>query len=493
MAFKIPKEIQDIAVVLEADGHEGYLVGGCVRDLLLDESPHDWDIATDARPEDIQRLFPESFYENKFGTVTVVTKSKQASLQHIEVTPYRTEAGYSDRRHPDAVEFARTLDDDLRRRDFTVNAMAIKITARGGAQSSPAKIIDLFGGEDDLKKKIIRSVGDPKARFTEDALRLMRAVRLATTLGFEIEQRTASTIKEEAALIRFVAPERIRDELSKLMMADEPERGFEFMREFDLLSHIMPELLEGYEVGQNKHHIYTVWEHNIRALRCAADKKWSLEVRMGALLHDVGKPQSKRGDGADSTFYGHEIIGSKMATRILDRLKYPRQFVEKVSKLIYYHLFYYNVGEVTESSVRRLIRNVGPEDMEDLIRVRVCDRIGSGVPKAEPYKLRHFRFLVEKLSRDPISVGMLRVRGDDVMRIAKISPGPKIGFLLNILLEEVLDDPMLNKKSHLEGRLEELGAMSDTELKALADEAKKKAVAVEEAKVGEIKKRHWVK
>jgi poly(A) polymerase/tRNA nucleotidyltransferase (CCA-adding enzyme) len=214
---------------------------------------------------------------------------------------------------------------------------------------------------------------------------------------------------------------------------------------------------------------------------------------MAALLHDVGKPRAKRGDGPDSTFYGHEIIGAKMTETLLRRLKYSKQFNEKVTKLVRYHLFYYNVDEVGEASVRRLIRKVGPEDMEDLIKVRICDRIGSGVPKAEPYKLRHFRFLIEKLSRDPISVKMLKVNGADIMRVVGIDPGPKVGQLLNGLLEEVLDNPTLNTKKYLEGRILELGHMSEAELKALAEAAHHKSTALEEEEVGKIKKKHWVK
>jgi len=238
--------------------------------------------------------------------------------------------------------------------------------------------------------------------------------------------------------------------------------------------------------------VYTVWEHNLKAVKYAAEKKWPLDVRMAALFHDVAKPRCKRGEGPDSTFYGHDVVGAKMAKELLSRLKYPNQFVEKVAKLVRFHLFYYNVGEVSESSVRRLIKAVGLEDMEALIEVRICDRIGSGVPKAEPYKLRHFRFLVEKLSRDPISVKMLRITGDDVMRIAGMPPGPKIGFLLNILLEEVIDDPTRNRKKILEERVKELGAMIDEELQKLAADAKQKAIALEEQEVGVIKQKHWV-
>lgn len=473
-------------------GFEAYAVGGCVRDMLLGKVPADWDIATNARPEDIQRLFPDSFYENKFGTVTVVTTSKKGSLRHIEVTPYRAETVYSDRRHPDNIKFARTIEQDLKRRDFTINAMALQIPEIRH-QKPDFKVVDLFGGQKDIEDKLIRAVGNPEERFKEDALRLLRAVRIATQLDFDIEPHTARAMAKHANLLQAVSAERIRDEFSKLVMSDMPERGIEILRELQLLPYVMKELEEGYGIGQNKHHIFTVWEHNLNALKYAAEKKWPFDVRLAALLHDVAKPRCKSGDGPDSTFYGHDVVGAKMATQMLGRLKYPKDFTEKVSKLVRYHLFYYNVDEVTESSVRRLIAKVGLEDMEDLIRVRICDRIGSGVPKAEPYKLRHFRFLVEKLSRDPVSVKMLRLKGDDVMKITGIPPGPKVGFLLNILLEEAIDDPTLNQKQKLEKRVNELGAMSDEELKKLAADAKKKTIALEEQEVGTIKKRHWVK
>ena len=336
-------------------------------------------------------------------------------------------------------------------------------------------------------------MGNPALRFKEDALRLLRAVRIATELDFDIEPETAESIAGNANALQFVSRERVRDELSKLLQSSMPDRGLEILRELRLLPHVLKELEEGYGVGQNKHHIYTVWEHNLKAVAYAAEKKWPLDVRMASLLHDVGKPRSKQGDGPDSTFYGHDVIGARMVKEMLNLLKYPKDFTEKVVKLVRYHLFYYNVGEVTESSVRRLIARVGLEDMEDLIRVRICDRIGSGVPKAEPYKLRHFRFLVDKLARDPVSVKMLRVKGDDIMHLTELPAGPKIGFLLNILLEEVIDDPTKNQKKLLETRIKELNAMSDEELEKLAADAKKKAIALESQEVETIKQKHWVK
>lgn len=482
-----PKEIDEVIGELQNAGFEAYLVGGCVRDLVMDATPTDWDMTTNARPEDIQRIFPDSVYDNAFGTVRVITRSDDPTLKTIEITPFRKEAIYSDKRHPDAVAFAHKLEDDLARRDFTVNAMAIKLL------KSDFVIIDLFEGQKDIEKKIVRAVGDPNARFNEDALRMMRAVRLAVQLGFAIDEETAHAIHARAGLLRFIAKERIRDEFIKIIMSERAAEGIEIMRRLGLLALFLPELEEGWKVGQNKHHIYTVWEHNLRALAHAAKEKWDLAVRIGALFHDIAKPRCKVGDGPDSTFYNHEVVGANVSFRILSRLRFSTDMTKKITKLVRYHLFYYNVDEVSESSVRRLIRRVGPEHMEDLIRVRICDRIGSGVPKAEPYKLRHFRFLVEKLQRDPISVRMLAINGDTIKKLTDVPQSPKIGFFLQTLLEETLDDPTKNTAEYLEQRVKKLAAMNDAELAALAKQAKEKALGLEEEAVGKMKQKHWVK
>ncbi len=497
--MKIPKEIKDVYNELTKAKHEAHLVGGCVRDLILGKKPKDWDITTNAKPAEIQKIFPDSFYENDFGTVGVKTGSEDPTLAVVEITPYRIEEKYSDKRHPDAVKFADKLEDDLKRRDFTINALALRL----GHGVSKLEVVDFFGGEKDLKNKIIRAVGKPEDRFEEDALRIMRAVRFASELGFpaqggpasgwSIEDKTREALIKKSGLLEFISKERIRDELIKMVESDGPSSGFEMMRELGILKHVMPELEEGWMVGQNKHHIYTVWEHNMRSMDYAAKEKWSFEIRLAALLHDVGKPRSKQGDGPDSTFYNHEMIGAKMTAEILSRLKFPKKTAEKIIKLVRFHLFYYNVDEVTESSVRRLLVKVGLEDMDDLIKVRMCDRIGSGVPKAEPYKLRHFKFMVEKVQRDPISARMLKIKGDDIMKICAIPAGPKIGAVLDVLLEEVLDDPKLNEKDYLSEKARKLCAMSDAELSEMRKDAKKKKVGLEEEEVGKIKKKYWVK
>ncbi|MBI2450340.1 MAG: HD domain-containing protein [Candidatus Nealsonbacteria bacterium] len=488
----IPKEVKSVIAKLKKKGYEAYIVGGCVRDFLRGVEPKDWDITTNAKPEEIRKTFARSFYENKFLTVTVQTASKDPTLKEIEVTTYRSEAKYTDKRHPDEVKYAKTLEEDLARRDFTVNAMAVGLTP-GVARETPG-VEDPFGGQKDLETKFLRTVGEPEERFGEDALRMMRAVRFAVTLGedWQIEPKTAEAIKKNAPWLQAISHERVRDELLKIIMSERAMEGISLLRELTLLKYIIPELEEGYGVGQNKHHIYNCYEHSLLSLKYAAQKGFNMEVRLSALLHDVGKPRAKRGEGQDSTFYNHEVIGARMTAGILNRLKFPTKEIEKITKLVRYHLFYYNVDEVGDSSVRRLVRQVGPENMEELLQVRMSDRIGSGVPKAEPYKLRHLKYVVEKVSRDPISAKMLKADGNDVMKQLKIGPGPKIGQILDVLLGHVLNDPKNNKKEWLEKEIAKLGKLSDKELKDLAEEGRKEREKLETKRDQMTKSKYWV-
>jgi len=486
--MEIPKEVLEVVEKLKENGFEAYIVGGCVRDFLRGVEPEDWDVTTNAKPEEIMKIFPKSFYENKFLTVTVLTGSQNPKLKEIEITTFRKEAKYTDKRHPDFVGFAKTLEEDLARRDFTINAMALKI------ENGKLQIVDLFNGKEDLKNKIIRAVGDPRERFSEDALRMMRAVRFSVTLGegWKIEEKTKEAIKENAFWISAISKERIRDEFLKIIMSERAAEGIERMRQLGLLKYIIPELEEGYKVTQNKHHIYDCYEHYLRSLDFAAKKGFNMYVRLAALLHDIGKPRTKKGEGPDATFYGHEIVGAKMTAQILNRLRFPKKDIEKIVKLVRYHLFYYNPGEVGESSVRRLLRKVGKENIEELIQVRMADRIGSGVPKAEPYKLRHLRYMIEKVSRDPISVKMLKVDGNDVMEILKIKPGPKVGQILQILLEKVIEDPKKNEENFLKEEIKKLGKLPDEELKRLAKEAREKIEKIEQKRDEMTKRKYWV-
>ncbi|NLZ74535.1 HD domain-containing protein [Candidatus Falkowbacteria bacterium] len=464
----IPKYLYKIAQKLKDSGYEAYLVGGCVRDILMEKNPQDWDMTTDARPEEILAVFPEGKYENDFGTVLLPIRleKKEGELKGqlqdvIEITTYRSEQGYSDRRHPDSIQFETKLDKDLERRDFTINALALDLTQEN-------KIIDLFGGEKDIKKKIIRAVGEPSDRFKEDALRMLRAIRLSAQLGFKIEEKTKRAIVKLAGSIKFVSKERIRDELIKILASDRPAEGIMLLHDCKLLQYIIPELEQGVGVAQDRHHIYPVFKHNILSLKHCPSKEWP--VRLAALLHDVAKPKTRKIINGVATFYNHEHLGAKMVAKILARLKFSAADQARIVNLIKNHMFYYNVGEVSAASVRRLIVKVGKENLKDLIDLRIADRLGSGTPKAMPYKLRHLEYMLEKVQNDPVSVKMLKINGDDIMRILNIPPGPKIGAILDVLLGEVIENPKLNVKKVLEKRVKELNEFDLSELRLRAKE-----------------------
>ncbi len=462
--MNIPKYIFDIVNRLQAADYGAYVVGGCVRDLIMNRTPKDWDITTDARPEQILEVFPEGKYENSFGTVILpVRLGGDASAKPddvVEITTYRSEQGYSDRRHPDTVSFETELDKDLERRDFTINALALN-------PNEPDDIIDLFGGRKDIRVKIIRSVGEPSDRFKEDALRMLRAVRFSSELGFDLEPKTQRGIVKLAGSLKFVSPERIRDELVKILASDRPAQGITLLHETKLLQYILPELEQGVDVKQDRHHIYTVFKHNLLSLEHCPSREWP--VRLAALLHDIGKPKTRKIIGGIATFYNHEYVGAKMVERIMTRLKFPNEQRDRVINLVKNHMFYYNVGEVTAASVRRLIVKVGRQNLKDLIDLRIADRLGSGTPKAKPYKLRHLEFMMEKVQNDPISVKMLSLKGDDIMKLLNIPAGPKIGAILDVLLSEVIDDPSLNQIEILSKRAKELGEL---DLAALRESAK---------------------
>lgn len=504
--MNIPQEVKNIIVKLQEAGFEAYAVGGCVRDLLLGQKPKDWDIATNALPEQIQQVFSDSFYENEFGTVGVKTGSENESLKIVEVTTYRVDAKYTDKRHPDSVSFTRNLQEDLARRDFTINAMALRLVPSGGTRSGQApkiEIVDLFNGQEDLKNGLIRAAGEPDKRFNEDVLRMLRAVRLSVEHSFTIHSDTAEAIRKNAGWLQAVSKERVRDELVKIIMSPRPDEGIVLMHDLDLLQYVIPELVKGVGVAQNRHHIYSVFEHGVLSLKFAvypvksfklksdgASKNSNLVVRLAALLHDIAKPQAKRGEGPDATFYNHDIMGARAAVRILERLRFSNDIIERVANLVRHHMFVYDVGVVTEAGVRRLLARVGPANMADLLALRIADRLGSGVPKAQPYRLRHFQYMVERVQHDPISVKMLPINGHDIMEILKIEPGPKIGAILDVILAEVIEDPTKNEKEVLAERAKELNEVDLAQLRQLAK------VRIEEEKEEEdkvIKGKYWVK
>lgn len=526
--MEIPNEIIEITNRLGSAGFSAYLVGGCVRDLLIGREPDDWDITTNATPEEIQKVFPDSFYANKFLTVTVKTASENPALTQVEITTFRQEGGYRDMRHPDEVKPAKTLEEDLARRDFTVNAMALSLTETDDLQPTTDnyKIIDPFNGRADIDAKLIRAVGKPEERFEEDALRMMRAVRIAGKLGFSIEEKTGEAIQKHAGLLRVIAKERVRDEFVKIIEEKNPKTSIEMLGNMKLLSHIVPELEEGIGLEQRGPHKYPIYEHNLRAVQYAADQNYPAHVRLAALFHDIAKPRTRVWDekGNHWTFYGHDVVGAKMTYQILTRLRFNAEEAKAIANLVRWHLFSYklrrdaqyqkdlaamgedptakdiedseeDMQETSDAAIRRLISRVGREAIYDLVQVRICDRIATGVPKAVPYRLRHFQFRVEKTLREgeATNIKMLAVRGEDVMRELGILQSPRVGHVLNTLLEEVLDEPAKNTKEVLTARMRELNALSDEELKKLREQAQGRVTEIEEKREAEIKKKYHVK
>jgi len=482
----IPSVIHEVGNTLIKNGYDAHLVGGCVRDVLIGRAPKDWDLTTNATPENIISLFPETFYENDFGTVGVVTESNDESLKVIEITPYRKESTYSDHRRPDNIEWSKTLDEDLKRRDFTINAIAYDLKEH--------RLTDPWNGVGDIAEKTLRTVGKPQDRFEEDGLRIMRAVRLFTELQFAIDYETMTAISEKASLLKEISAERVRDEFIRIIKSPRPDEGLALMQKLGLLTVIIPELEEGVGIAQNQAHAYTVWEHLLRTVEHAAQKDYPIEVRLSALFHDIGKPRSRRFDEGkkDWTFHGHEVIGAKMTEKIMERLKFPKNLTEDVVKLVRWHMFFSDTEQISLSAVRRMVRNVGKDRIWKLMDVRACDRIGTGRPKESPYRLRKYHAMIEEVMSDPISVEMLKIDGSKIIEILDIKPGPRIGWLLHALLEEVLDNPLLNTEKYLEQRIRELNKLTDKELKEVGEKAKKTKEDIQEQQVSDIKKKHFV-
>lgn len=484
---EIPKEVQHIADTLENRGFEAYLVGGCVRDLLIGKRPKDWDITTNAHPLEIESLFPETYINNEYGTVGVVNKeTEDQTLKVVEVTPYRTESEYSDSRRPDSVEFGVSLEEDLKRRDFTVNAIAYRL--------KDEKIVDLFGGENDITHKRLRAVGNATERFKEDALRMMRAVRLAVELEFVMEGDTMTAISENSANLERISKERIRDEFTRILNSKQPMQGIVFLEKLGMLPYVAPDLLRGIGVEQNQAHAFDVYEHLLRTMQHAADKDWDFDIRLAGLYHDISKPETRRwsNEKGDWTFHGHEVVGAKVAKKALQTLKFPKERIDRIVTLIRWHMFFSDPEQITLSAVRRTIANVGQENIWDLLKLRRCDRIGTGRPKEQPFRLRKYTAMVEEALRDPISVKMLKIDGTRIMELTGERPSKKLGDTLNALLEEVLDDPLKNTSDYLEKRALTLMAMTETELNVLGEKGKEKREREEAGAVAELHKKHKV-
>ena len=442
MDFTLPKEVLDIFEKMEPAGYEIYLVGGAVRDLLLGKVVDDWDFTTNATPEQILEVFTDGFYDNKFGTVGIPAQSED--FDPHEITTYRTEHGYSDSRRPDKIEWGKSLQEDLQRRDFTINAIAFN-----------KKIIDPFGGQKDLDKKLIRAVGDPHERFSEDALRLMRAVRIASELRFKIEDKTFEAIKTHAGLINKISKERVRDELLKIIMSPKPDEGILLLRDTEILQEILPELEKAFGVEQKspgRHHIYDVGTHLIMSLRyCKSD---DAITKLATLIHDIGKPSTyKKLDTGTITFYNHEVVGARIAKQIAERLRLSAKQTEKLWRLIRWHQFVLTETQ-TDSAIRRFIRNVGLENVEDMIHLRVADRLGGGA-KETSWRFEEFKKRLIEVQKQPFSVRDLKIDGTDVMRELNLKPGPRVGEILNQLFKEVEEKRVENEKELLLNKLKE--------------------------------------
>jgi tRNA nucleotidyltransferase (CCA-adding enzyme) len=497
---QIPSYVTHVTNTLEKNNFEAFLVGGCVRDLLMSREPKDWDITTNAKPEEIITLFEKTVYENKFGTVAVcipvahetdtIVTQETPQYDIVEVTPYRIEGKYSDFRHPDEIKFSETIDEDLKRRDFTVNAMAYN--------PNKGQIIDLYKGQNDIKDKMVRAVGDANDRFNEDALRMLRAVRFSSQLNFTISSDTVGAVVDNSHLLQNISFERIRDEFTKIILSDNPIVGIGMLSKFGLLAYIIPELEEGIGCEQKGEHIYDVWEHLLHALEHAATKKWSLEIRLAALFHDIGKPRTRRWDGTKAggkgkyTFYGHEVVGARMTREILERLKYPRKTIELVVKLVRNHMFFSDTEQITLSAVRRIVSRVGKNHIWELMEMRECDRVGMKKIEA-PYRLRKYHAMIEEVLRSPISVGQLAIDGEFLIKEVGIKPSPRMGWILHALLEEVLSDPQKNDVEYLKSKALELNSLNDAELRKAGEKGKETKEELEEEEIGKLHKKHGVK
>lgn len=492
----IPKYVSFVTETLQNKGFEAYIVGGCVRDLIIGRVPRDWDITTNARPEFVQELFEKTIYENDFGTVAVCIKKNEevSSVQKeeydiVEVTTYRTEKDYSDNRRPDSITFAETIEEDLSRRDFTINALAYDI--------SKGHLKDIYDGLKDIKDKVVRTVGNPIERFSEDALRILRAIRIASELDFAVSYETLEAISQNSAKLGVISRERVRDEFVKIIMSSNSMSGIAMMVKTGVNKYVIPEIEEGIGCEQKGEHVYDVFEHLLHALGHATDRNWPLHIRLSALFHDIGKPKTRRWDGTKAggkgkyTFFGHEVVGARMVVKIMDRLKFSREISDNVHKLVRYHMFFSDTETITLSAVRRTIVNVGRENIWDLMKVRECDRVGMKKKEA-PYRLRKYHAMIEEALRSPTSVTMLKIDGKYMMEVLHMKPGPRMGWILSTLLEESIEDNSKNDLDYLKDRVISLDKLSDEQLRTLGDAGRKAKEAKESSELSDIKRKYGV-
>jgi tRNA nucleotidyltransferase (CCA-adding enzyme) len=440
----VPPDVLGLCERLRSKGKRGWIVGGCVRDMLLGRRASDWDVATDARPKELLAIFPGAVPTGiEHGTVTVVKDGR-----HYEVTTLRGEGTYTDGRRPDWVDFVDDITADLARRDFTVNAIAL--------DPVDGAIIDPHGGRADLRARLLRAVGDARARFSEDGLRVLRAARFVATLEMDLEPATRAAIRPTLDTFRKVAHERVRDEWLKAMKAREPSRAFEVMRETGILEVTCPELLLGVAMEQNRWHAYDVWHHALACMdACAADPV----LRIAALLHDVGKPATRQWSEktSDYTFYDHDRVGAEIAGPIAERMRFSNEERARIVALVRNHLFHYS-AEWTDAAVRRWIRRVGVDRVEDLYVLNAADVRAKGRDFEED--LQALAALQAHVARvlaagAALSTRDLVISGHDLIKDLGVAPGPIIGKILDALLEAVLSDPAVNEREALLARARE--------------------------------------
>jgi tRNA nucleotidyltransferase/poly(A) polymerase len=438
MNVELPKSVKDILEKFDKARYEIYIVGGAVRDIIMGRITNDWDFTTNATPEEMLKIIPGGLYNNQFGTV--FTDNPDDPQRPHEITTFRKEEGYSDYRHPESVTWGKSLKEDLARRDFTINAMAL---------DQKFNIIDLYKGQEDIKNKLIRAVGDPNERFSEDALRMMRAVRIAAELGFLIEDKTFEAIKKNAPLINKIAKERVKDEFFKLLSSPNPYDGMILFRNSGLMQEILPEMEKCFGVEQKspgRHHIYDVGNHLLMSLKFC--KSSDPITRFATLVHDIGKPQTYRKlDTGVITFYNHEMVSTKIAENIADRLKFSNKEKDKFIKLIRWHQFTVDEHQ-TDSAIRRVLKNVGLEYMDDILTLRVADRLGGGARETS-WRLEEFKKRLVEVQKEPFTVRDLKIDGNDVMKELNLPPGPEVGKILNDLFDKVVEKKLENEKDIL--------------------------------------------
>lgn len=438
MQYKVPRELFELATIFKDNNFSLYLVGGAVRDYVLGNKNHDYDFTTDAEPLDVKKIFKRTIDTGiKHGTVTVLFKGSS-----YEITTFRTEGDYNDRRHPDRVTFVKSLEEDLKRRDFTINALAANLFT--------GEIIDCHNGIDDLKKRTIRAIGNPQERFTEDALRMLRACRFSSKLDFDIEENTLDAIKKLHSSVNAVSSERIKEEIFKLIDGRNPRKGIEAMRKSYLLDDILPELSKCCNVEQGGYHNEDVYEHQILALEYCERKSYPIEVKIAALLHDIGKPDTQQKGDERFTFYGHESVSASLTYSVLKRLKASNKEIEDITHLIKNHMFSYT-PDWTDSAIRRFIKRVGVDYLDRLFMLRDADinaMTGISPDYFESLDEMKTRINKELDAKNAISLKDLDINGNDLIQLG-IPKGKEMGAILNTLLDRVIDNPELNTNKKL--------------------------------------------